>query len=102
MTDIKNKYRATKFACYMGYITQAAVVNLAPLLFVIFSEKFGVSYEMLARIVLINFIIQIAADVVTIRLSRHFSLRALSVVAHLFCAAGFLLFAFLLMGLKYI
>ena len=86
----------------MGYITQAAVVNLAPLLFVIFSEKFGVSYEMLARIVLINFIIQIAADVVTIRLSRHFSLRALSVVAHLFCAAGFLLFAFLPAVLGYV
>ncbi len=79
----------------MGYITQAAVVNLAPLLFVIFSEKFGVSYEMLARIVLINFVIQIIADIVSVRLSRHFSLRTLSVAAHGFCTAGFLLFAFL-------
>lgn len=95
MTQVKNKYTAAKLACYMGYITQAAVVNLAPLLFVIFSEKFGVSYEMLARIVLINFIVQISADLISIKLSRRFSLRQLSVTAHVFCAAGFLLFAFL-------
>lgn len=95
MPDIRKKYRATRFACYIGYITQAAVVNLAPLLFVIFSEKYGVSYEMLARIVLINFIIQIGADIISIRLSRRFSLRTLSITAHTFCTAGFLLFAFL-------
>ncbi len=89
------KYTGAKISCYMGYFTQAAVVNLAPLLFVIFQNIFNISYEMLARIVLINFIIQISADVISIRLAKKFSLRSLAVVAHIFCTAGFVLFAFL-------
>lgn len=79
----------------MGYFTQAAVVNLAPLLFVIFQDIFSVSYEMLARIVLINFVVQIIADVMSIRLAKRFSLRSLAITAHALCAAGFILFSFL-------
>lgn len=93
MTALKNKYTATKIACYFGYVTQAAVVNLAPLLFVIFREQYGVSYEMLARIVLINFAVQICADLVSIKLAQHFSLRTLSAAAHFLCAAGLVMFA---------
>ena len=89
------KYTGVKISCYMGYFTQAAVVNLAPLLFVIFQNNFHIDYEMLARIVLINFIVQICADVISIRLAKRFSLRSLSVTAHVLCAAGFLMFSFL-------
>ena len=79
----------------MGYFTQAAVVNLAPLLFVIFQNTFGISYEMLARIVLINFVVQISADLISIRLAKRFSLKSLAVAAHVVCTAGFIMFAFL-------
>ena len=95
MAKHKNKYLRAKCACYMGYITQAAIVNLAPLLFVIFRDTYGVSFEMLARIVLINFMVQICADILSINLLKKISLRALAVTAHAFSTVGMVLFAFL-------
>lgn len=57
-------WRRTKYACYMGYITQAVNVNLAPLLFIIFQNEFGFTFEQIGRIILINFGTQIIADVI--------------------------------------
>jgi len=37
----KLNYKSTLHACYLGYITQALIVNLPPILFVIFKDKFG-------------------------------------------------------------
>ena len=45
----------TRRACYTGYITQAIVNNLAPLLFIVFQTRYHISYEMLGRLVLLNF-----------------------------------------------
>ena len=36
---MKLTYRHTKYAAYLGYITQGIVNNLAPLLFVTFNES---------------------------------------------------------------
>ena len=38
------QWRHTQYASYLGYITQAIVNNLAPLLFLIFQEVYPVSY----------------------------------------------------------
>lgn len=38
-----NNYKATKIAAYVGYITQAVVNNLAPLLFVTFTKSFDLN-----------------------------------------------------------
>ncbi len=66
-------FKHTKLACYIGYITQAVVINLAPLLFTIFMTEFSVSYEKLANIILINFLVQIFTDITVIRQSLPFS-----------------------------
>ena len=42
-------YKHTKYACYAGYITQAIINNLAPLLFIVFLTQFGLSFEMVGR-----------------------------------------------------
>jgi fucose permease len=55
-------YNKTLRACYLGYITQAVSINLAPLLFVIFRDRFFVSNEQLGRLILINFTTQIFVD----------------------------------------
>lgn len=31
----------TRRACYTGYVTQAIVNNLAPLLFIVFQDRYG-------------------------------------------------------------
>ena len=34
-------YKHTKLACYCGYIVQAVIVNLPPLLFILFQKNYG-------------------------------------------------------------
>jgi fucose permease len=83
-----NPYRSTLRACYLGYITQAINNNLAPLLFVIFRESFHISYEMIGRLVLINFGTQILVDYLTARYVDRIGYRPAVIAAHLFSVAG--------------
>ena len=41
-------FKNTVFACYRGYITQGIVNNLSPLFFVLFQNKFGISYSLIS------------------------------------------------------
>ena len=41
-------FKSTVFACYRGYITQGIVNNLSPLFFVLFQNKFGISYSLIS------------------------------------------------------
>ena len=66
---MKQKYKITKNACYLGYAIQAVVNNLTSLLFIIFSaEPFGLSKEELGRLVFINFFSQLVIDIFSIYL----------------------------------
>ena len=46
---MKMTYKHTKYASYIGYITQAIINNLPPLLFIIFNEELGISMPSLWR-----------------------------------------------------
>jgi fucose permease len=81
-------YKHTLYACYLGYITQAIVNNLAPLLFVIFQDQFGISFEMIGRLILLNFGMQIVVDALAARYVDRIGYRTAAVAAHLFSAAG--------------
>ena len=81
-------YRPTLHSCYLGFVTQAIVNNLAPLLFVLFRNSFGLSYEQVGRLVLLNFGTQIAADLIAMRYADRVGYRFGVVLAHGFCAAG--------------
>ena len=37
-------YTRTKLSCYTGYFVQAIINNLPPLLFVVFSEQYGIGF----------------------------------------------------------
>ena len=39
---MNKKYKATIYACFVGYIVQAIVNNFAPLLFLTFHESYGI------------------------------------------------------------
>ena len=81
-------YKHTLYACYLGYITQAIVNNLAPILFIVFQTQFAVSFEMIGRLILLNFATQIAADVFAVRYADRIGYRRTAVAAHIFCAVG--------------
>ena len=53
-------YTATRRGAYSGLVVQAITNNLSPILFIIFQESFGFSYERLGTLVVINFVIQVA------------------------------------------
>jgi fucose permease len=85
---MKYKYKKTVYACYIGYITQAIVNNLAPLLFIIFQQDFNLSYEKLGRLVFLNFGVQILTDLAAVRYADKVGYRKLTVLAHVLCATG--------------
>lgn len=83
-------YRNTTFACYRGYITQAIINNLAPLLFIIFQTSYSISYEKLGQLVLINFTTQLLIDILATKYADHFGYRNCMVAAHAACTIGLL------------
>ena len=88
---MKLSYQHTVWACNFGFISQAVVNNLAPLLFVVFKEQFGLTDEQLGRLILMNFVTQIVADILATRYVDRIGQRICAVAAHLFCACGLIL-----------
>lgn len=85
---MKYTFKHTLHACYTGFITQAIVNNLAPLLFIVFQDKYNISFEMVGRLILINFGTQIVADYIAARYADRIGYRRAAVLAHIFCAIG--------------
>ena len=85
----------TRRACYTGYVTQAIVNNLAPLLFIVFQTRYEIPYEMLGRLVLLNFATQLITDLVAVRVVDRAGYRVPLVLAHVFCVLGLVMLAVL-------
>ncbi len=81
-------YRHTIGAGALGYITQAVVNNLAPLLFLIFSDSLGISLEQITWLITVNFLIQLTVDFLAARYADRIGYRICMVAAHLLSAAG--------------
>lgn len=77
--------------CYVGYVVQAAAVNLMPLLFGVFQQQFGLSYAMLSALVFVSFGVQILTDFLAVCFSKQLESRRTVVVAHGCCALGLIL-----------
>lgn len=89
------KYRPTLYACYIGYICQAIIVNLAPLLFVLLQKEFAISMTQIGFLVTYNFCIQILVDFLGARYADRVGYRGCMIAAHLFATAGLALLSFL-------
>ena len=92
---IRTGYRHTIYACYIGYITQAAVNSFAPLLFVIFQDSLGLSLRQITSLVTVNFCVQITVDLLAGKYADRIGYRKLAVAAHLFCVIGLTGFAWI-------
>lgn len=62
--------------------------NLAPILFVIFQDKFDISYEMIGRLILLNFGTQIISDLLSARYVDRIGYRKAAAIAHILCTGG--------------
>ncbi|MBQ3049147.1 MAG: MFS transporter, partial [Oscillospiraceae bacterium] len=92
---MKKQYRGTIVACYLSSIAMSLCVSLAPMLFVIFSDSFSLSMEMLGRLVLVNFVTQLCADILSIKFVPKVGYRAALVFAHVMITLGLILFGIL-------
>lgn len=81
--------------CYVGMFIQAMVINLTPLFFIPLRAQFGLSFEQLGRLVLVNFTTQMLVDLAcTAVIDRHgYIVKPLTVAAQVLAAAGLWLFA---------
>ncbi|MBQ7377212.1 MAG: MFS transporter [Clostridia bacterium] len=85
---MKFSFRHTTVACYIGYITQAIVNNLSPLLFLTFQRQLGISLDKIALLITVNFCVQIGVDFLSTFFLDRVGYRRAVVAAHFFSAVG--------------
>ena len=81
-------YQRTRIACYIGYIVQAVIANLPPLLFIIFQKNYGISNARLGTLVLLCFVTQIAVDLLSGLFAEKLGIRACILTADVSAALG--------------
>lgn len=86
-------YKPTLYACYIGFVIQACVVNLTPILFIPLRELYGLTYEQLGFLILINFVTQVSCDIFFSTLVDKYGFRPFIVSAQVLTVIGFILFA---------
>lgn len=92
---MKLTYKHTKYAAYIGYITQAIVNNLPALLFVTFNKDYGISLEKIGLLVTVNFGVQILVDLLAAKYIDRIGYRVGVVAAHVFAVLGLCCFGIL-------
>ncbi len=78
---------------YLGMFVQALVINLTPLLFIPLREQFGLSFEQVGRLVLLNFFTQLAVDLLCTGLADRVPVKPLIVLGNFLATLGLVLFA---------
>ena len=82
------EYKHTIYACYIGYIVQAIINNLGPLLFLTFEKSLGIPIEKIGMLITINFGVQIIVDLLSARYVDKIGYRNSIIAAHIFASIG--------------
>jgi fucose permease len=91
--NIKNDFRHTLCASYIGFISQAIVNNFAPLLFLTFQKNYNISLEQITILVTVNFGFQTIIALAAAKYVDKIGYRVSAVLAHIFTAVGLIGFA---------
>lgn len=86
--NIRNNFKHTLFASYIGYFVQAIINNFVPLLFLTMQDSFGFSYRKISLLIMINFTVQLFIDLLSAGFVDKVGYRKSIVSAHFFAAAG--------------
>lgn len=92
---LKKSYKATIFASCIGYVTQAIIINLFPLLFVRFTHEFGISLAEISILIFIGFSTQLLIDFIGSKYIIKLGYRKSMAIANIFSSAGLIAFAIL-------
>ncbi len=85
---LEKSYRKTVYACYIGYITQGIVNNLAPLLFITFINSGWATLGTVTLLTTLNFATQLAVDLLSVCFVDKIGYRKCIVAAHICCFFG--------------
>lgn len=88
---MKQNCNRTVAACFVGYIVQAIICTFAPLLFVTFSDSYGIPMTKITLLVTVNFLLQLCIDLCAVKFAKYISYRAMAVAAQLFAGGGLIL-----------
>ena len=89
---MKRRTLQLKYACYLSNVTMSAVANLSPVLFLTFRALYGISYSSLGLLVLINFVTQLAVDLIFSLFSHKFNIPKTVKSIPVIAAIGFLIY----------
>lgn len=95
MLTRESGYRRTMTACFLGYIVQATICTLAPLLYVRFQTEYQIPLGRISLMITLTFAIQLLVDLASSFFVDRIGYRRCIVAAHFLSAAGFLMMAFL-------
>lgn len=95
MESKRENFNATIYASYVGYISQAIVNNLAPLLFLTFQAQYGLSLSQLSALISVSFCTQLLVDLISTKLIARIGYRCGVVAAHICCGLGLISMAVL-------
>jgi MFS family permease len=85
---ISGNFNHTIYASYIGYITQAIIVNFVPLLYLTFKSTYNLSLDEVGFLVTINFGVQLLTDFLAVRYVDKIGYRISVVAAHVFSVIG--------------
>lgn len=85
---IKNNYKATILASFLGYITQAIMLNFPPLLFFMFHTEMGLSNSELSVLITCNFVTELIVDALASKFADKIGYRRLVIAADTFAIIG--------------
>ena len=95
MLTRESGYRRTMTACFLGYIVQATICTLAPLLYARFQTEYQIPLGRISLMITLTFAIQLLVDLASSFFVDRIGYRRCIVAAHFLAMAGFLLMAFL-------
>lgn len=84
----KLSFKHTSLACYNSSVALAITNNLSPLLFIIYSDKLGLSLSQIGLLITVNFVMQIAVDVFSAYIVDRIGYRASMLFSHVCCTVG--------------
>ena len=86
--SIKNSYKHTILAAYVGYITQAIINNFVPLLLLTFQTAWDIPLYQLTLLISVNFGVQLTVDLICAKVIDKIGYRPCIITAHILAATG--------------
>ena len=84
---MKQSFKRTMYACFVGYIVQAIVNNFVPLLFVTFQKSYQIPLSKITLLITINFMIQLLIDLLSAGFVDKIGYKASVTITHI-CSGG--------------